>query len=230
MDYTLINLETVLRKMGRGTVWYHHDGVDDDNIGNPARWDTKTPLRLAQLGDTEGDISFNPNGTVANLTLPEISGDAVHESTYVGDNPTFEIPLFLADPDVLPVVSPTGLASAGHFRVRDVAERTIVIFPENLFRKSDETYADLSYSGGVWQLDGQALDEVHQTLLEMSIFLWRCHAERPTRRFLGGHGDDGKNIETVMFRGMMHLDIPDGERLFTIGDPFPKGIDLDGFS
>lgn len=229
MDYNLIDLENVLRKIGRGTIWYAHDG-DSDTVGDPVRWDAASQLHLAQLGDTEGDITFNPQGTVATLTLPELSGDAVHEATYTGDNPQFEIPLFLADPDLLPILSPTGLAGAGHFRVRDVAERTFVIFPETLFRKADETYAELVFSGGTWTLDGDPLTAAQQTLLGRAIWLWRAYAERPSQSFLGGHGDDGKNIETVMVTGMMHPDLPEGQRLFTIGDPADVSIDIEGGS
>lgn len=236
MDYSLLDLETLLRKLGRFSVFFHHDGAADGNfgdagVGDPTRWDFASELRLAHLADTEGDITFNPGGTVAELQLPEISGEAVHEATYTGDNPTIETPLFLADPDLLPVCSPTGKASAGHFRVRDVDARTIVLFPEELFKVSDDAgYATLAYSGGAFTLDGSPLSAAKQTLLSAAVWLWNCYPVRPTERFRGGHGNDAKNIETVAWRGMMHPDAPNGERLWTRGNPYSKGIDLEGGS
>ncbi|MFA5604191.1 MAG: hypothetical protein WDA12_05025 [Bacilli bacterium] len=217
------NLELILRRIGRGAVYY---AVDDSD--QPVRWDPGTPIAMKFLGDTEGEITITPNGTMANLTLPELSGDAVHEAEYVGDNPVLEIPLFLANPNLFPVVSPTGLSSAGHQRVRPADERTVLVIPERLMRKNDGTYANLSFADGIgWQLDGAPLDAAHQTLLGLSFWLWRCYAARPTRRFLGGHGDDGKNIETVTFQGMMHPLMPDGHRIFTCGDPTLAGINID---
>lgn len=231
-SYTVIDLENVLRRIGRGVVFYAHDG-SDSAVGDPTRWDNASELFLAQLGDTEGDIVFTPNGSIATLTLPELSGDAIHEATYTGDNPTIEAPLFLADPDLLSIVSPTGLGHAGHFRTRDVDERTIVIFPEDLFRRvvsGELTHQELSFAGGTWTLGGDPLDAAHQTLLGNAVWIWRCYAERATRRYLGGHGDDGKNIESVMFHAMMHPDMPDGHQLFTIGNPYTYSIAVDGGS
>jgi hypothetical protein len=225
MNLNLLDLEAVLRRIGRGVAYY---AIDED--GDPIMWDGASALEIAQLGDTEGDITVNANGTVANLTLPEISGDAVHEATATGENPTIELPLFLADPDLLPVLSPTGGASAGHIRVRDVSERTLVLFPEGLFRKTDGTYAELAHAGGAWTLDGEALDAAHQTLLGLSVWFWRGYFPRPTRMFRGGHGDAGKNIESVTFQAMMHPDMPDGHRLYTLGDPAAADIDLSGGS
>lgn len=228
MDFTLLNLESVLRALQRGTVWYH-----TDLSGNPAVWDYTSAIRLVQLGDTEGDIVFTPGNTVATLTLPEISGDAVHDAVDTGENPTLEIPLFLADPDLLPVVSPRGSASAGHARVCNVAERTIVLFPEMLFNKTGTSceYGTLSYTfAGGFELDGVELDSEHESLLAHSLWLWRGYFTRPNSTFRGGHGDQGKNIESVTFNCMMHASLPDGHRLYTRGDPSVAGINLEGAS
>lgn len=227
MDYSLLNLETLLRKIGRGVIMYAHDG-GSGAVGDPTRWDAASALELAHLGDTEGDIAFEPNGNVATLTLPELSGDAIHEATHVGENPQLQIPLFLADPDLLPIVSPTGAAGAGYTRVRDVSERTLVVFPEALFRKADGTFADLTYTtAGGWLLDGGALTSDQETLLEMSLWLWRGYFERPSRNFMGGHGDDGKNIVTVNFNVMLHPDLPEGQRLYTVGDPSAASVNIE---
>lgn len=229
MDYNLLDLETVLRLKGRGVAFYAHDGTPPA-VGNPVLWDFASELNLAPLGDTEGDIVVAANGSIATLTLPEISGDAIHEATYTGDNPTVDLPIFFADPDLFPLMSPTGQRSAGHSRVRDTAKRTIVIFPENLFRDANQVYQTLSFAGGSWTLNGSPLDAAHQTLLEMSLWIWRGYFDRPDQTFLGGHGDDGKNIQSAMLHATFHPDAPDGHRLYTIGNPFTAGIDLEGGS
>jgi hypothetical protein len=229
MNYNLLDLETVLRSIGRGIVCYAHDG-DDVTVGDPIVWDGASPLYLAQLGDTEGDIAFNPQGSVATLTLPEISGGAIHEATYTGEDPMLEIPLFLADPTLLPIVSPTGLAGSGHFRVRDTEKRTLVVFPERLFRDTDESYKTLAFSGGAWTLNGVALDAEHLVLLNRTLWCWRVYFDRAATSFLGGHGDDGKNIVTCTAHFTMHPDLPDGHRLFTIGDPADFSINIEGGS
>lgn len=225
---TLLDLQTVLRKIGRGVVCYAVDGS-----GDPTRWDTSSELLLAHLGDTEGDIVFNPNDDVATLTLPEISGGATYEATAVGENPEITIPLFMADPDLLPIVSPTNSAGGGFTRVRDVAERTLVIFPEELFRDESTdpaTYETLAHAGGSWTLGGEALTAAQQVIMGNAVWLWRVYFTRPTRSFLGGHGDDGKNIVECTARAMMHPDMPEGHRLYTQGDPDDYSIDIDGGS
>lgn len=226
MDLNLLNLETILRKYGRGVVAY---AVTAPGGTTPTRWDGTSALNLAHLTDTEGDIAFNANGTAANLTLPEIAGEAVFESTYVGEAPTLEIPLFMADPDLLTICSPINAPGSGHIRVREVSERTIVIFPEALFRKTDGTYAELTYDGA-WKLDGVALDAAHETLLGHAVWFWRCYFERTQRMFKGGHGNDAKNIVTATVRAMMHPEMPDGQRLYTTGDPAVYSINILGAS
>lgn len=225
MNYTLLDLQTLLRKYGRGVVFYAVDG-----LGDPTVWDYASSLELTHLGDTEGDINLVANGSVANLTLPEISGGAIYEATYTGENPQVQIPLFMADPDLLPIVSPINQAGAGHGRTRDVSERTIVVFPEALFKNTSvdpAVYATLAFAGGAWTLGGSPLTAAQQTLLGLSVWLWRGYFERPDRSFLGGHGDDGKNIVTVNFNVMMHASMPDGQRLYTVGDPATAGINLE---
>ena len=214
-------------------------GCGPSSVGDPIRWDGTSTLYLAHLGDTEGDITFTANPTVANLTLPEISGQAVYEATYTGEGPVLNFPLFFADPDLIPIISPIGLRGAGHVRVRDVAERTVVVFPEDLFRDGNEIYQDIRYVTGTgWEIgDGvggwAALDAAQQVLLGLTIWCWRGYFQRPDRMYLGGHGDDGKNIVPIDFNLMMHPSLPDGQRLYTLGDPSTAengSIDISGGS
>lgn len=221
-NYNLLDLTTILRAIGRGVVLY------------APRWDRDVPLALTHLGDTEGDITIATNPEVAALTLPELSGPAAHEADYTGENPTVELPLFLADPALLSIVSPTGGASAGATRRRGVAEYTLVVMPEALFLKNNVDGAperkQLAFAGGVWTLDGVALSAEQTELLGQSTWIWRGYFNRPPRSFKGGAGDAKKAIETVSFQGMHHPGMPEGHMLYTIGDPADAEINLDGES
>jgi hypothetical protein len=230
MDVKLLNLDDILRRIGRGVI-YFATATAADSDRDPILWDRTTDLYLKQLGDTEGDIQLVPNGEVANLTLPEISGGAPLEATHLGEAPALEFPLFLADPDLLPIISPRGTAHAGFQRVCDVTDITLVVFPETLFREADCTFGTLSYTtAGGWKLDGVALTPAQLTKLEVTLWLWRGYFERPTLMFRGGHGDEGKNIEAVRFVSLMNTAMPNGHLLWTRGDPNTYGISLEGAS
>ena len=230
MDYTLLNLDDVLRAIGRGVIFFA-TATEAAADRDPILWDMTGELHLKHLGDTEGDISLIPNGTVANLTLPEISGGAPLEATHLGEAPALEFPLFLADPDLLPIISPRGSAHAGYQRVCDVTDITLVLFPEQLFREADCSFEDLEYTtAGGWKVGGVALTAAQQTMLELTLWLWRGYFERPTLIWRGMPGDDGKNIEAVRFVSMMHSGMPNGHLLWTRGDPNTFGIDLEGTS
>jgi len=230
MDYALLNLDDVLRRVGRGVIFFA-TATEATADRTPILWDAASPLHLKHLGDTEGDIQFVPNGTVANLTLPEISGDAPLEATHLGEAPALEFPLFLANPDLLPIISPRGVSHGGYGRVCDVTDITLVVFPETLFREADCTFDGLEYTtAGGWKLGGVALTAAQLTKLALALWMWRGYFERPTLVFRGGHGDEGKAIESVRFVSMMHKSMPNGHYLWTRGDPNTQGIDLEGGS
>jgi hypothetical protein len=222
MDYDLLDLTTINRSYGRGVVFH------------APRWDPTEPLALTHLGDTEGDIAVNTNPEIATLTLPELTGPAGHEGDYTGENPVVEIPLFLAEPALYAIISPSGSAHAGRSARGAVAERTLVIFPEQLFTVVDGagiiSRHTLAFAGGVWTLNGQPLDAAREALLGLSIWLWRGFFNRTPRRFLGGAGDARKQIETASFQGLHHPDMPEGHHLYTTGDPADAGINLEGGS
>lgn len=216
-NFDLLNLAEVLRTFGRGVVF------------RGSRFDPETgsPIALTHLGDTEGDITFTPNAEVAGLTLPEITGPAMHEATVTGENPVLEMPLFIADPALLATVSPLGSASAGRIGRVAAAEHTLAIFPEELF---GDSRAQLAYNAGAWTLGGVALTAAQLALLDGALWLWRGFFNRPPRRWLGGAGDASRNIETVSFQVMFHTGMPTGHGLYTVGDPSEAGIDIEGGS
>jgi len=221
MDLNLLDLATVVRSWGRGVVFH------------APRWDPAEPLALEHLGDTEGDIVINTNPDVQKLTTPELTGPAAHEADYTGEDPVVEIPLYLTDPDLWAIISPTGSAHAGMARRGVVYERTLAIFPEQLFLEAVDgipTRRQVSFAAGVWTFNAVPLTDAQNALLDASFWLWRGFFSRTPRRFLGGAGDARKNIETATFQTLQHPDLPEGHRLYTTGNPFDSGINLDGGS
>lgn len=223
MEITLLTLGQVARAIGRGVILYAAE-----------KWDTVTPLELLHLGDTEGDITVNPQSEVAGFTLPEHTGPAMHGAVHTGDNPTIEFPMFLADPDLMAIISPSGDANMGRSLRVPVTERTLVIIPEEVFIGEDgdgkPARLELAFAGGVWTLGGNPLTPAQEEAMARSIWLWRGHFARPSRRFIGAAGEESKNIETVTFQVMHHEDMPEGHKLATLGDPTNSDIDLDGMS
>lgn len=215
--YELLDLQALLRAIGRGVVFYAD------------RWDGTTNLTLTHLGDTEGEITAEMNPTYSHLTTPELTGEAKHRSYVSGEDPVLTIPLYLADPALRAVVSPTGSASGGHTRQRPVTERTVVIFPEELFYDEAEgAYGELTYTGSAWQVNGKPLTDRQEALLGQSVWFWRGYFDRPGLAYR--HDDGGKLVEPATYQAMQSdlplSVIPDGHRLYTMGDPADAGIDI----
>lgn len=229
--FNLMDLTTVVRSWGRGVVLYA--STDAQGVNN-ARWDGSSPIFLNHLGDTEGDIVVNKNPQMDSLTLPELTGPAPHDVDYSGEAPVIEIPLFLADPALERITSPIGQASAGRSRRSAPLENTLVIMPEGLFLEADsdgvvQSY-ELAVAGGTWTLNGASLTGAQSASLDVAFWAWRVIFSRPPKRFRGGAGNDRKNIETVSAMLCHHPDMPEGHHLYTTGDPYDSGIDLEGSS
>lgn len=223
-NFNLADVSAIIASIGRGVVFY------------AAKWvPSSGPLVMTQLGVTEGDITVTTNAATANLTIPELTGPIPHEMDYLGENPVIDIPLYLADPALIAVVSPSGSAHAGRSRRGPVKEYSLAIFPEALFLVDDAEGIvhdhTIAYSGaGAWSFNGVALDADRAALLDSALWIWRAVFNRPPRRFRGGAGDDKKNIETVAVQSMHHPDLPEGHHIYTTGDPFTSLIDLNGMS
>lgn len=230
MDFSLLNMDNILRAIGRGVIAFA-TATDADDDRDPILWDGTTELELKQLGDTEGDIIYTPNGADAILTLPELSGEAPREVTHLGYAPLLDFPLFLVDPDLYPIINERGISSGGSERVCDPTYFTAVVFPERLFREADCSFDGLTYSTAEgWKLGGVAFTAAQLTMLETVLWLWKVYAKQSNIEFKGGHGDDGKNIAAVQFVSVWADAMPNDHHLWTRGDPNTQGIDLDGMS
>lgn len=222
-----LDLGDVLRSLGRGIIFFAPGNVDYRG------WVPGSgPMVLTHLGDTEGDITVATNGEVASMTLPEVTGPGRHTAIFTGENPSVTFPLFLADPALRDIITPTGSRHGGNSFRRRAKEYTLAIFPEALFLdpQPDGTFErkTLAFNGGNWTLGGEALTAEQQTLLDASLWLWRGFFEKPQTRFVGA--PEGKNIETVTFNVLHQAAMPENHQMYTVGDPEEFAIDIEGGS
>jgi hypothetical protein len=189
-------------------------------------WDFSSALDLDFLGFTEGEITFSLNEEFQNLTLDEYTGTLSHKAFVQGEAPVLTIPLFTGDPSLRAILSPTGSASGGYSRQLPVAERTIVVFPEELFLTNDgQSTLELEYNTGAsaWELDGQALTAEQDRLLGQALWVWRGYFSKPDVVYR--HANAGKSVDEVTFTSMYQPLAPNGVRIYHIGDPLEVGID-----
>lgn len=161
MASNLIDLNNILRAIGRGIVFLAgEEGSAGFDFGY---WDGASPLTFQQLGDTEGNIVLNPNAATAGLTLPELTGPAMHEADFLGENPTVEIPMVLADPALRSLVNPLSQAHGGQNMRQPVKEHTLIVVPEMVLARADANgilgRAALSYDGEDFLLNEGEEDE-----------------------------------------------------------------------
>lgn len=214
MNIDLKNLQDELRAIGRAVA-----------LVAETAWTPGTKLELTHLGDTEGDITVAFNESFVHMTLPEVTGPAKHESFVEGEDPVITLPLFVANPGLRAILSPTGNASGGNSRRQRVKSRTLVLMPEELFFDG-EKYTGITYSAADgWEMGGQPLTEDQERLLGLSMWFWRGYFNRPGVSFR--HGDAGKVVESVTFQVQHHPFMPEGEQLYTLGNPEDAGIDID---
>lgn len=189
-------------------------------------WSLAANIARTHLGDTEGDQSVAVNEELVHLTVPELTGPAKHASYVQGADPLVTIPLFLADPALRATLTPLGgTGGAGHSSRREVTYHTLVLIPEELFRNADGELAGiLTLDAGTWKLDGVALTAEQQRLLDLSVWLWKGYFVRPPIEFK--HGEGGKLVSQGQFQVCYNAAMPEGEQLFTRGDPADVGIDL----
>lgn len=228
MDITLAALNEAALEIGKAVILY----------ADPA-WDGVSPLTLSHLGDTEGAVKFTANEQIGKLMLPEVYGDAAVDAWVTGADPVLTAPLFLADPALRSLVSPSGDGVIGTGSRRPVARKTLVIMPQALFYDAytGKNTASVSFAVDSWtktstdpEATPTALTTDEQRLLGLSIWMWSCYPERPPVTYEATVNDVVKNIEEVTF----HAIRPKGATasvvpgIVTIGDPADYDIDIVG--
>lgn len=205
---SLDNLTTAVRAIGRASI-FRFPGPFAFAAGG-------TDITLTYLGDTEGVVDVEHNSTYSDLTLPELTGDAIHERYHAGYNPRVTIPAYVADEAVYPIFSPVN-AHGGTWRRRSVTEYGLAIIPEQTFIESNAQVSITYDKVNAWQVGGNAATSAQLNLLDVSIWFWRGHFEKITPKYQ--HADGGKAVKEVVYQAMFNTSMPDGAGLFTFGRP-----------
>ena len=132
-------------------------------------WDETGDLTLTYLGDTEGEVTVEGTEVMSMLTAPEQSGEVPLEVHVT--NPALEVslPLYVADPDLLDVLSPVGSRHMGNDRQVEATYYTLALIPERLLVQSGQRQ-DLVYeSAGSWTLGGVALTAAKVAILDQAF-------------------------------------------------------------
>lgn len=196
-------------------------------------WDGSSDLfaALEHIGTTEGPVEPEPNSEFSALTI-EVLGPAILKEYLSGESPSFELGLF-PDPEKMALFSPSGTASMGTMRRRRVQTHTLWIVAEDLFLEYDATgkavEVPITYTGGVFLKNGEALSVEDQRHVDMSLLIWKARFGRMMPRY--DHADGGKSLKTVPVQVHQDLTKPDGCQLVLVLselEDYEYDIDLEG--
>lgn len=170
-------------------------------VGNPFVASSMTPL-----GVTEGEIGVDEQFQYNEFKLPEWTGDAVHEADVDGQSLNVTVPVIMGAADHYNKVHPLGVKGGGRSAPMAVVETSALIVPIK------EVGSGLSYDGTTWT----------PAAPEHAIWIWR--ATLKPGRYAFKHADGGKVIREVTITAMFDDARPEGQKLYTIGDPVTQGI------
>lgn len=157
---------------------------------------------MLNLGMTEGDISFEPLYTMNELTAPEWTGAVAHQATVTPGKVILKIPLIMGDPLLWPKITPNAHAGSGYSSPQQVVPTTVLVIPIT------ELGTSLAYSGTAWTPTGT---------LKNAVWLWKAF---PTPGPVGfKYAGGGKVITEVTFTAMFDFTKPEGQKVYSIGDP-----------
>lgn len=168
--------------------------------------DPTSAASWALLGVTEGEIAVEEKMQYNDYKVPEWTGDAIHARNVDGMDISVTVPLIWGDATLYDKVMPTGQKGGGFSSPQAVVTRTVLVIPIS------EVGDGIEYDGVSW--DPAA--PVHAVWLHKATF------EPGTYAFK--HGDGGKIIRSVIIRPMFDDTKPEGQKLYTIGDPVTQGI------
>lgn len=225
---------TAYKDIGRGLVFYSTESAVSTV---PKKWVQADELFLRRLCETHGVIEQTPNTAMQNLTAPELTGEAPLKSYAQGEAPVLTVPMFNGNPDLRKVCSETYNASAGYPHQIPVRQHTVVIMPQQLFfnAAADPAKYDLVLdpNGGAWTMTAPlgspvALTTEQTRLLGLSVWIWKAHWRKAAIQF--AHDDGGRAVGSSDLVMMIDEDMPEGHQLYTVGDPYDAGIDIEGGS
>lgn len=184
--------------------------------------DPFTASGLGALGQKEGELRFARSYQYSDLTAPELTGDVVHQRTIMGVGVTVTIPIILGDPLLYAKISPTGTKGGGWSNPQGVVTTSVVIFPDS------EIAGGLSNTDGTvpnWtRTAGNGYPGATNTAAapKHAVWIWRAVPENEGWGYTYENG--GKQITEVVFTAMFDAARPEGQKVYTQGDPIDVGI------
>lgn len=229
MDIAVKPLREHLVDLGKARVFYSVNGAGANDV-TPVHWAATGPLFLKELGLTEGEMSLEPNAEYSDLKLGEYTGPAILKRYYTGEAPVLTVSMFLADPALRAIISPSGTSGAGFESQQPVNLLTLALIPEMLFRgEVGQPLQTLSYTAGDWELDGDPLPAALERYIGQITWLWACAPTRAPLVFQ--HADGGRALAQAEFALVQDIYgsdwLPEGVQLYYIGDPADVDIDIE---
>lgn len=161
---------------------------------------------LTSLGATEGEIQVEETFKYNDLKAPEWTGDAVHARKLDGQHIKVTVPIIMGDAAQYAKIHPLGVKGGGRSKPIAVVPTTLALVP---FSECDPS---LAYNGTVWT----PAAPVH------AVWIWKAI---PTPgRYGFKHADGGKVIREISFEAMFDDTRPEGQKLYSIGDPVAQGV------
>lgn len=173
---------------------------------------------LKPLGMTEGEIKVAFAQEFNDLKFPEYTGPAVHDRRLTGENVTVTIPLILGDPLLFETLSPIKKGSGGYTSQQKVLTMSLLVIPQAEMSASGITYTPpttgTTPTPGSWS----------PAAPKQAVWVWKGHFTRPGMNYK--QADGGKVIAETTFQAMFSTDtrLPEGHKLYTIGDPVAAGV------
>ena len=178
-------------------------------LGKAYIYTTDTPTvagSWALLGITEGDIQVEEGYQYNDYKLPEWTGEAVHERNIDGQSLKVTAPLIWGNADLYDTIAPSGSKGGGRSAPMAVTTHTVLVIP------AIEVGDGLSYDGTSWS----------PAAPDHALWIHRATFEPGSYSFK--HGDGGKVIRQVGIQALFDDNRPEGQKLYTVGNPVTQGI------
>lgn len=166
---------------------------------------------------TEGEVTVSAPQSLNRLTAPELTGDVAHDAWVVPGQVTVTVPVIYTGAAQLATLSAHGSASEGYTSPKRPTYTSLVLIPLKEMSTADPP--TISYTGTtpVWSPAAPV----------NSLWFWKTVPQRPDLRMAFDNG--GKIILPVTFEvffadSTSYPGVPNGQRIFTHGDPVAKGV------
>lgn len=199
-------------------------GVAEVYLGDPLVSDG-----MESLGATEGTIEASATQQMNELTAPELTGNVAHAATAVLDQVQIKCNVILGDVDLYAKISPWGAAGGGHSIPQNVVTTSVLLIPRGEVGGGLEwdTTAVPAIKWVRTAGNGVAAATEVAAAPKHAVWLWKAYAMFGPLPFQYSNG--GKVMVEVTFRAMFDASKPEGQKVYTIGDPralTPTAIDV----